>query len=127
MWQPSKLTPEEIEERRMEGARLLREGNLSHAEIARRLGVSRSVVSQWARQIKQRRRGLKSLKLIKPKGRQAYLTDSQWQKVLRGLQRGAQSFGYEDERWTMARIQRLIADLYGVSYNTNYLSEKLRK
>jgi predicted transcriptional regulator len=65
MWQPSKLTHEQIEERRMEGGRLLREGNLSHAEIARRLGVSCSAVSQWAQQIKQRRRGVKSLKRIK--------------------------------------------------------------
>lgn len=127
MWQPSKLTPEQIEERRMEGGRLLREGSLSQAEIARRLGVSSSAVSQWARQIKQRRRGLKGLKRIKPKGRQAYLTGSQWQKVLRDLQRGAQAFGYEDERWTLNRIQRLIAERYGVGYNTNYLSEKLRK
>ena len=127
MWQPSKLTPEQIEERRMEGGRLLREGNLSHAEIARRLGVSRSAVSQWARQIKQRRRGLQGLESIKHKGRQSYLTDSQWQKVLRDMQRGAQAFGYEDERWTLSRIQRLIADRYGVGYNTNYLSEKLRK
>jgi transposase len=43
------------------------------------------------------------------------------------LQRGAQAFGYEDERWTLDRIQRLVAERYGVSYNTNYLSEKLRK
>ena len=71
MWQPSKLTHEQIEERRMEGGRLLREGNLSHAEIARRLGVSRSAVSQWTQQIKQRRRGLKSLKRVNLKGRQA--------------------------------------------------------
>jgi transposase len=127
MWQPSKLTPEQIEERRMEGGRLLREGGLSQSEIARRLGVSRSAVSQWARQIKQRRRGLQGLKSIKHKGRQSYLTDSQWQKVLRDLQRGAQAFGYEDERWTLSRIQRLIADRYGVSYSANYLSEKLRK
>jgi transposase len=80
MWQPSKLTPEQIEERRMEGGLLLREGSLSQAEIARRMGVSSSAVSQWARQIKQRRRGLKGMKRIKPKGRQAYLTGSQWQK-----------------------------------------------
>jgi hypothetical protein len=30
-----KLTPEQIEEMRMEGGRLLHEGALSHAEIAR--------------------------------------------------------------------------------------------
>jgi len=127
MWQPSKLTPEQLEERRIEGGRLLREGVLSQSEIARRLGVSRSAVSQWARQIKQRRRGLRGLERIKHKGRQSYLSDSQWQKVLRDLQRGARAFGYEDERWTLDRIQRLIADRYGVSYNTTYLSEKLPK
>ncbi|HEY8460857.1 MAG TPA: winged helix-turn-helix domain-containing protein [Blastocatellia bacterium] len=43
------------------------------------------------------------------------------------MQRGPQVFGYEDERWTPGRIQRLIAERYGVSYNANYLSEKLRK
>jgi transposase len=43
------------------------------------------------------------------------------------LQSGAQAFGHEDERWTLDRIQRLIADRYGISYNTNYLSDKLRK
>jgi transposase len=94
----SKLTPEQIEERRMEGGRLLREGRLSHAEIARRLGVSRSAVSHWAQQIKLGRHGLKGLQRIKPKGRQAYLTDAQWQKVLRDLEHGAQVFRYEDER-----------------------------
>jgi len=45
MWQTSKLTPEQIVERRMEGGSLLREGDLSQAEIARRLSVSRSAVS----------------------------------------------------------------------------------
>jgi transposase len=52
---------------------------------------------------------------------------AQCSKILRDLQRGAQAFGYEDERWTLARIQQLILKQYGVSYNTNYLSEKLHK
>ena len=43
MWQPSKLTPEQIEELWLEGRRLLREGDLSQAEIARRLGDSLQV------------------------------------------------------------------------------------
>ena len=55
------------------------------------------------------------------------MTNSQRQKVLRDLQRGAQAFGYEDERWALDRVQRPITVRYGVSYNTNYLIEKLRK
>jgi len=127
MWQPKKLTPEQIEERRLEGGRLLKEGVLSQAEIARQLGVSRSAVSQWAQKLKQKRRRLQSLKRKKHAGREPLLADAEWQNVLQDLQRGAQTFGYEDERWTLGRIQQLIASRYGVSYNTNYLSEKLRK
>jgi transposase len=127
MWQPSKLTQEQIEERRLAGGRLLRAGQLSKAEIARQLGVSRSAVSQWAQQMKQRRRGLRGLQRVKPRGGRPYLTPAQWRKVLRDLERGAQAFGYEDERWTLGRMQQLIVQRYGVSYNTNYLSEKLHK
>jgi transcriptional regulator with XRE-family HTH domain len=47
------LTHDNIEEWWMEGGSLLHEGSLSHAEIARRMGVNRSTVSQWERQIKQ--------------------------------------------------------------------------
>ena len=48
-------------------------------------------------------------------------------KNLAMFERGAQAFAYEGGRWTLDRIQRLKADRYGVSYNTNRLSENLRK
>ena len=38
VWRPAHLTPEQMEERRLEAARLLRQGRLSQAEIARQLG-----------------------------------------------------------------------------------------
>ena len=50
MWCPRKLTQGQIEERRLEGGRLLRAGRLTHAEIARRLGISLRAVRQWAKQ-----------------------------------------------------------------------------
>jgi transposase len=43
--------PCQMEERRLEGGRLLKAGKLSQAEIARRLGISRAMVSDWAKKI----------------------------------------------------------------------------
>ena len=51
-WKPSYLTREQMEERRLEGGRLLQEGKLSQAEIARQLGVSRATISDWAKIVK---------------------------------------------------------------------------
>jgi putative transposase len=48
VWRPAHLTPEQMEERRLEAARLLRQGQLSQADLARRLGVSRASVCRWA-------------------------------------------------------------------------------
>jgi hypothetical protein len=35
VWRPAHLTPDQLEERRLAAARLLRQGRLSQAEIAR--------------------------------------------------------------------------------------------
>ena len=40
-----------MEERRLEGGRLLEAGKLSQAEIARQLGISRAKVSDWAEEV----------------------------------------------------------------------------
>ena len=50
-WQPRRLTPTQLEERRLVAARWLRAGRLSQAEIARRLGVSEAAVSGWKRKL----------------------------------------------------------------------------
>ncbi|MFL4994550.1 MAG: helix-turn-helix domain-containing protein, partial [Microvirga sp.] len=53
VWRPAHLTSEQMEERRLAAARLLRQGRLSQAEIARQLGVSRASVSRWAATLAQ--------------------------------------------------------------------------
>jgi DNA-binding GntR family transcriptional regulator len=47
-WKPSKLTREQLQERRLETGRLLKEGRLSQSQIAKQLGVSRMAVRYWA-------------------------------------------------------------------------------
>lgn len=46
-WSPPRLTPAQLEARRLEAARLLKAGRLKPAAIARELGVSRQSVHRW--------------------------------------------------------------------------------
>ncbi len=55
-----------MEERRLEGGRLLKVGKLSKAEIARQLSVSRATVSDWAKVVESQ--GIKGLKSKKARG-----------------------------------------------------------
>jgi transposase len=126
MWRPSKLTPEQLEERRLAAGRLLQAGRLSQAEIAQRLGVTPSAVSQWARQLRDHPSGLSALRRHPKPGRPARLSPSQWQELLGLLAHGAKQSGFETERWTLPRVRVVIERRWGVTYHVAYLSTRLR-
>lgn len=123
-WQPSRLTAEQQEERRMEGARLLRAG-LSQAEVARELGVRPSTVCGWAKALSQR--GTRGLQRRPKTGRPSYLSPAQWKKLAGLLDAGAIANGFPSERWTLRRIAELIRRQFGVTYHPHYLAEPLRR
>src|SRR3954454_2780725 len=108
MWRPRKLTPEQLEERRLEAGRLLRAGRLSQAEIARRLGVSRMAVSRWAKQLAESPRVFGALSRRPKAARPSRLTAQQWQDLLDVLAEGAGRSGFETERWTLPRVRSVI-------------------
>ena len=85
-WRPARLTPEQMEERRLAAAALLRQGRLSQAAIARQLGVSGASVCRWAATLAQEgRRGLRA----RPRtGRPARLDAPDWERLGRLLARG---------------------------------------
>ncbi len=124
-YRPSKLTPEQLEERRREGARLLRKGRLSQAKIARELGVSRATVSDWAHKLEAG--GLRQLHQRSRSGRPPKLTRAQQRELLHLLKRGALAAGFETDRWTGPRIQQLIEQKFEVSYHSRYLPRLLHK
>jgi transposase len=125
VWQPEQLTTQQKQERRLAAARLLRQGHLSQAQIARHVGVSRQTVSRWAQQLEQG--GLQALHSRSKTGRKPHLNIKQWQQVLALLQQGAQAAGFTTQRWTLWRIRWVIEQEFGVNYNTNYLSQKLHQ
>src|SRR5215218_2730673 len=104
-WRPARLTPEQMEERRLAAA-LLRQGRLSQAAIARQLGVSGASVCRWAATLAQDgRRGLRA----RPRtGRPARLDAPDRERLDRLLARGAVAAGFETEQWTLRRIAALI-------------------
>ena len=124
-YKPLKLTPEQLEERRMEGARLLKAGQWSQAEIARELDVSRATISDWAKQLASG--GRRRLRRRPRSGRPAKLTPAQQRGLLRLLKRGALAAGFETDRWTGPRIQSLIEQQFTVTYHSRYLPRLLHK
>jgi transposase len=124
-WRPTKLTRAQLEERRLEGARLLRQGKLSQAEIARHLGTSPAAVSQWKRTLDAK--GRRALRRRHPAGRPRKLSAKQQRQLCRLLDRGAVAAGFESHRWTLARVRQLIEREFGVNYNPCSLSYLLRQ
>ena len=124
-WRPTKLTREQMEERRLEGGRLLKEGKMSKAEIARELGVSRATVSDWAKALKAG--GIRHLRRREAGGRESKLNGKQRQKLRRLLDRGALAAGFPTDRWTLGRVREVIKREFGVSYHPNSLSRFLKK
>ena len=85
-----------MEERRLEGARLLKEGKLTKAEIVRLLGVTRGSVTAWAKTLEAG--GLRRLRQHKSSGRPSKLTGEVKKKLKRLLDRGALAAGFPTDR-----------------------------
>jgi transposase len=90
-----------MEERRLQAADLLRRGVIP-AEVARRLGVSHQVVSEWRKT--WRAGGRAALRSARRVGRPAKLSTAQLAKVEQALVKGAEANGYVNDVWTLPRV-----------------------
>ena len=113
-----------LERRRMEAARLLRQG-LSQSEVARELGVHRQSVSRWARELGES--GVRGLRQAKRTGRPPKLSAAQLRDLERALKRGPEAFGFASGLWTAGRVRDLIEYRTGVRYHEDHVWRILRK
>ena len=102
----------ELEERRLQAASLFEQG-VKQARVAELFGVSRQAVSQW---FGLWREGGSEALLAGPHGAPAYLTYQQERELLGIIEAGPQACGWEDQRWTLARVGRVIRERFAVSY-----------
>ena len=92
--------------------------DLTNAEIARRIGVSRPTISQW--RTRYRLQGAEGLKLVAP-GPDARLSPQQLNQLAHALMQGPQAYGYPTQLWTAERVADLIERLTGVHYHPGHV------
>jgi transposase len=113
-----------LEQRRLRGARLLKNG-VPQSEVARRVGVHRQSVSRWAQQLGES--GLRALRKAGRAGRKPRLRPEDLGRVERGLKRGPEALGYDTGLWTAWRVAHLIEQECGVRYHTSQAWRILRQ
>lgn len=115
---------EALEHRRLEAAKLLKQG-LTEAEVARRVGVHRQSVNRWAQTLEEQ--GRRGLKRAARAGRKPKLSRAQLRELERMLERGPEAYGYDTGLWTLERVAELIDERFGVSFHRGHVWRVLRE
>ena len=98
----------------MRAAELFEQGVIP-AEVARQVGVSHQIVSDW--RAAWRRSGRDGLRAAGRAGRLPKLNREQLALVEVELAKGAEANGYPNDLWTLKRVAEVIERLTGVSYH----------
>jgi transposase len=120
------LTARERERReqvRLEAAERFARGDKSQ-QIAADLRVTERSVERWRRAWRERGpAGLRS----KGPASLPRLSQEQFARLERELERGPLAHGFVDQRWTLVRVKTLIGRLFGVGYTVQGVWKLLRR
>ena len=108
----------------MRAADLFEQGVIP-AEIARQVGVSHQIVSDW--RAAWRRSGRDGLRGAGRAGRLPKLSRDQLTYVELELIKGAEANGYPNDVWTLQRVAEVIERVAGVSYHPAHVWYLLRQ
>ena len=114
----------ELEQRRFEGLKLLRQG-FNQSEVARRVKVCSQTVSRWAKAVSED--GARALRAAGRAGRKPLLDDKQRERLVARLLEGPEKLGYETPLWTCERVAHLIEQEFGVRYHAGHVWKLLRQ
>lgn len=109
----SEREAKELQRRRVRAGRLLQRG-VPQAEVARRVSVTRTTVSQWNAQLQAG--GMEALK-SRPRGRPSGLDEMRRRELMRALTAGALAEGFATDLWTLPRVGELIKRRFTRSYS----------
>lgn len=112
------------EARRLRAWELIQKG-WKQRDVAEALGVSKGAVSQWVRRAEEG--GVEALRHVRPSGAPTRLTPEQRTRLPEILARGAQSFGFLGDIWTLPRVAEVIEREFGVSYDPSQVGRILKQ
>lgn len=110
--------------RRQTIVRLNEEGH-GQSKIAELLDVSQSYVSRIIRSYKKV--GTQAFEVSTGKGAVSRLSGDQKVELCELLEAGAVSYGFEGAIWTSKRVQRVIAEQFGVLYSQRQVDRILKE
>jgi transposase len=113
------------EKLRLQATQMFQQG-MTPAQVARSLRVSTKSAYQWRR--RWRAGGDAALASRGPGGAACRLSGRQLARLRAALDAGPAAYGWQDQRWTLARITALIGRLFHVRYTvrgTSYLLHRI--
>jgi putative transposase len=123
VWQPSKYTRVQLEERRLQALVVIQAGEHRNQEIAYQFGVSIHTVYTWKERLR-RQGGVESTVTT---GRPSRLSATQLERLGTLLQEGALTHGFPDATWTTPRVRDLIGRQWDVWYHQDHVRKLLHR
>jgi len=89
------------------------------AKIARELHVAYKTVWEWEKRL--RSKGPDAWRDEMQPGRPMKLTSAQRRRLVKILLKGARSYGFDSELWTLKRVAKVIREEFNVTYNVTHV------
>lgn len=124
-WKQKRRDPLTLEERRINGVKMIVEQGLSEHEVARRLGVTHGIVSRWYAAYRDGGNSYDALKSRKHTGRPSRLNGRQLAGIPKILVNGAEYYGFSTDLWTAERLAKVIEEKYEIRYSPSQVARIL--
>ncbi len=109
---------DEATKKRLRAGRLLLKGK-KPAEVALAVGVARQTVYTWKALLDEGR--IDALRSVPPRGRPAWLDESQLEGLRRAILQKPTEHGFCTELWTLKRVGAVIERLYGIRFGQTHV------
>jgi transposase len=124
-WKQKRRDSLTLEERRINGVKMIVQQGLGVNEVARRLGVTHGIVSRWYSAYRDGGNSYDALKSQKHTGRPSRLNKRQLASIPEILVKGAEYYGFSTDLWTAERLANVIKEKYDIHYSPSQVARIL--